>query len=58
MLPSISRFLTAGLLFAGLAVAATTTGASNVTFNKDVLPILQKTARLAIAPAKSAPWRF
>ena len=55
------RFLTAGLLFAGTAGAAlagTTTGASNVTFNKDVLPILQKNCQTCHRPGEIGPMAF
>jgi mono/diheme cytochrome c family protein len=55
------RFLTAGLLLAGAtgtAFAATTTGASNVTFNKDVLPILQKNCQTCHRPGEIGPMAF
>ena len=55
---SMLRFLTAGLLIAGtagIALAGTTTGASNVTFNKDVLPILQKNCQTCHRPGEIGP---
>jgi mono/diheme cytochrome c family protein len=55
------RFLTAALLLAGAActaLAATTTGASNVTFNKDVLPILQKNCQTCHRPGEIGPMAF
>ena len=43
---------------AGTAFAATTTGASNVTFNKDVLPILQKNCQTCHRPGEIGPMAF
>ena len=48
------RMLLAGCLMGGAALAATNTP----TFTKDILPILQKTARSVIGRAKSRPCRF
>src|SRR3984957_3603072 len=58
---SMLRFLTAGLLIAGVAgtaLAGTPTGASNVTFNKDVLPILQKNCHTCHRPGEIGPMAF
>ena len=52
------RFLTAAMLLAGAAFAGTTTGASSVTFNKDVLPILQKNCQTCHRPGEIGPMAF
>lgn len=52
------RFLTAGVLVAGAAMAATTTSSSNVTFNNDGLPILQKNCQTCHRPREIGPMAF
>jgi mono/diheme cytochrome c family protein len=55
------RSFTAGLLIAGTAgtaLAGSTTGSSNVTFNKDVLPILQKNCQTCHRPGEIGPMAF
>ena len=56
------RSLIAGLLLAGAGVftaaAGTTSGASNVTFNKDVLPILQENCQTCHRPGEIGPMAF
>ena len=42
-------------LFAGAAIAA---AATNVTFNKDVLPVLQKNCQTCHRPGEAAPMSF
>src|SRR6202034_3138496 len=55
---SMLRFLASGVVIAGAALARTTTGASNVTFNKDVLPILQKNCQTCHRPGEIGPMAF
>src|ERR1700742_894982 len=57
------RSFAAGVLLAGSALtgavfAGSTTGASNATFNKDVLPILQKNCQTCHRPGEIGPMAF
>ncbi len=45
-------------LFAGLAASAASTGSGAVTFNKDVLPILQKSCQGCHRPGEVGPMSF
>src|SRR3984957_18392624 len=47
-----------GFVFAGLALAGETTSSMPVTFNKDVLPILQKNCQSCHRPGQVAPMSF
>ena len=48
------RFCIAGLILLRLALAADTTS-TNITFNKDVLPILQKNCQSCHRPGEIGP---
>ncbi len=54
----MTRIVFTGLLFAGLAAAATTSGESNVTYYKDVLPVLEKNCQGCHRPGEAAPMSF
>ena len=43
------RFWLAGIVLAGCAVAADSSSAAPVTFNRDILPILEKNVRVVIS---------
>jgi hypothetical protein len=49
------RFWLAGVAFAGCAIAADSSTASPVTFNKDILPILEKNCQSCHRPGQVAP---
>src|SRR5207253_9483472 len=51
----MTRISVAGLFFSLVAVAATTTS-TNVTFNKDVLPILQKNCQTCHRSGQIGPF--
>jgi hypothetical protein len=52
------RFWLAGLLFGGCAFGADASGAASMTFNKDVLPILQRNCQTCHRPGSIAPMSF
>ncbi len=54
----LTKFLSAGLILAVTAVAAENTSSAGVTFNKDVLPILQKNCQTCHRPGQIAPMSF
>src|ERR1700733_4278560 len=47
-----------GIVFGGMALAANTTSSTSVTYNKDVLPILQKNCQGCHRPGQVAPMSF
>jgi hypothetical protein len=53
----MTRISVAGLFFSLVAAAATTTS-TNVTFNKDVMPVLQKNCQTCHRPGEVAPMSF
>src|ERR1700674_5021739 len=53
-----SQLAIAGLLACGLAAAADVSTSGSVTFNKDVLPILQKNCQTCHRPGQIAPMSF
>jgi len=52
------RLLVMSLGCVALASAATTSGTQSVTFNKDVLPVLQKNCQTCHRPGEAAPMSF
>jgi hypothetical protein len=52
------RFFVLSLGCVALAAAANTSGNSQVTFNKDVLPVLQKNCQTCHRPGEAAPMSF
>ncbi len=54
----MSKFWALGVVSAGVALAANTTTAKEVTFHKDVLPILQKNCQECHRPGEAGPMSF
>lgn len=52
------QFLVVSLIASSMAFAADTSSPSSVTFNKDVLPILQKNCQSCHRPGQVAPMSF
>jgi len=52
------RFWLAGFLFGGCAFGADPSGGASITFNKDVLPILQRNCQTCHRPGSIAPMSF
>jgi hypothetical protein len=55
---SMTRTWAVAVVFTGVALAANTTSSHAVTYNKDVLPILQKNCQSCHRPGQVAPMSF